>query len=159
MTLLPPHLTHVAVRWLHVLGMAVVFGGAALVWLVLRDGDDHRLPPAPGSAGLRVAAAYEWLFWAATGLLVLTGVGNLGTMAPAVPGLATPWGSTFAVKLAGVLALLLGSLVRSVGVVGLLATRSTATGSAVAGRLRRAYAATAVYLLALVALAEVLAHG
>lgn len=159
MALLPPSLTHLVVRWAHVLGMAALFGGAVLVWLVLRaDGATVRSHEARTS-GLRVAAAYEWLFWAGAGLLVLTGVGNLGAMAPAIPGPSTSWGTTFSVKLLGVVGLLLGSLVRTLGVVGVLAREGVRLRPGALAGLRAGYGATAVYLLLVVLLAEVLAHG
>lgn len=155
LALLPPHLTHLAVRWVHLLGMGALFGGAVLCWGMLRDDSLLETPPA----ALRVSAAYEWLFWAGAGLLVLTGVGNLGDMAPAIPGPATPWGTTFSVKLVGVIGLLLGSLVRTAGVAGLLWRAPTRLAPTELDRLRTGYAATALYLLGVVLLAEVLAHG
>lgn len=137
--------SHLFVRWIHVASMAVLLGGAAVIWGHLRLADD---------GAVAAAESYEWLFWAATGLVVLTGVGNLGAMAPAVPGPATDWGVTFALKLAAVGGLLAGSLVRTMAV-----ARWRAGGGPTADRLRGAYVATTVYLLVLVALAEVLAHG
>ena len=88
-----------------------------------------------------------------------TGVGNLGWMAPVVTGPATGWGRTFSVKLVVVLGLLLGSVVRTLGVVGLAAEAPSRLTTAAFDRLRFAYVATAVYLLLVVLLAEVLAHG
>jgi hypothetical protein len=146
-------LLHVLVRLVHVAGMAVLLGGAVLAWAQLRTGTDDPLA---------TAAAYEWLFWGAVGLVVLTGVGNLGAMAPAVPGPGTDWGLTFAVKLAGVVGLLAGSLVRTLAVArwrALVDGSRERPRSASRERLPAVYAATAGYLLALVALAEVLAHG
>ena len=155
MALLQPLLSHLLVRWVHVLGMAALFGGAVLVWGVLRLDEASEDPPA----GLRVAATYEWLFWAGLGLLVLTGVGNLGSMAPAIPGPETRWGAAFATKLLGVFGLLIGSLIRTLGVVGVRSRRASRLSPRVFLRLRAGYAATAVLLLSIVALAEVLAHG
>ena len=159
MALLPPHLVHLAVRWVHVLGMAAVFGGAVLTWMAMHGDGAPAAPDGTRSAPLRIAAAYEWLFWSGAGLLVLTGVGNLGAMAPVIPGPGTGWGRTFSVKLVVVLVLLLGSLVRTLGVVGLVAATPSRATTAALDRLRFGYAATAVYLLLVVALAVVLAHG
>lgn len=153
MALLPPQPTHLAVRWIHVLAMATLFGGAVLCWGLLRRDDVRRRSP-----WLRVAATYEWLFWAGAGLVVLTGIGNLGALAPALPAPGTAWGAAFSVKLAGVLALLLGSLVRTVGVVWLLRT-PTRPPMAALYRLATGYGATAFLLVGVVAAAEVLAHG
>ncbi|WP_202932635.1 hypothetical protein, partial [Halorussus salinus] len=129
-----------AVRALHVLAMALVLGGATLTWWLFRridpavaadsgrdtdsgsdaDSDsapDSTAPPATETA-VSVAAAYERGFWAALGVLVMTGVGNLGTLAPYVPAAGTRWGTVFAAKLALVVAVLALSVVRTLLVVG-----------------------------------------
>jgi uncharacterized membrane protein len=136
---------HLAVRLVHVLGMAALVGGSAATWYALRTD----LPRS-----LRLATRFEWLFWASLGLLVVTGVGNLGTLGP--PGPATRWGTVLTVKLVVVLAVGLGSAVRS-----LAARRLRDRGADASARasLRRLYAATAWSLVLIVALAEVLAHG
>lgn len=144
--------TSAAVRWLHVLGMAVALGGAVLAWGVAgRTSGDARGPP------LAVARTYEVLFWGAAGVLVMTGVGNLGARAPAIPGVDTRWGTILAAKLLAVLGLLGLSLLRTLVV---HRVRVLAAGTPVGGRLLRAgYGLTALYLLGLLALAVVLAHG
>lgn len=156
MALLPPSLTHLVVRWIHVLGMATLFGGAVLCWGLLRRDD---APETNAASSLRLAATYEGLFWAGAGLVVLTGVGNLGAVAPAIPAPGTSWGTSFSVKLLGVVVLLVGSLARTVGVLELLAGARAAGDGEGLDRLRTSYAATALLLLGIVALAEVLAHG
>lgn len=135
---------HVLVRLVHVGGMAVLLGGAVLAWAQSRSGAD----------ALTTATVYEWLFWGALGLVVLTGVGNLGAMGSAIPGPASDWGAVLAVKLAAVVGLLAGSLVRTLAV-----ARWRAADGPPGDRLGATYGATAGYLLVLVALAEVLAHG
>ena len=150
---------HVAIRWLHVLSMAVVLGGAILTWVSLwQIGRTQSTTDQRGERSvLTLAAGYEWLFWAAVGVIVMTGVGNLGTLAPGVPPSASTWGLTLTIKLVGVLGLLLGSVVRT-----FLVGRFRAASDVTNGQthlLRRGYAATAVYLTVVVALAEVLAHG
>lgn len=142
------------VRGVHVFGMALVVGGALLTWLVLYrlSGTDVGWTTV-GS----VARTYEWLFWSGMGLLVLTGVGNLGALAPAVPGSQTRWGATFALKLVAVLGLLVLSVVRT-----FLVHRLTAAGAANTTTTRllgRGYGLTAVYMVGLLALAEVLVYG
>lgn len=130
------------------LAMALLFGGAVLTWGVLRTADEPTFRPA---------ATYEWLFWLGAGVAVLTGVGNLGTLAPALPDLGTAWGFAFGLKLVAVIGLLVGSSVRTLAVV-----RWSGTDRVPREFERRfclAYAATAGYLLAVVVLAEVLAHG
>lgn len=145
-----PHTVHLFVRWVHVASVAVLVGGAVLAWGQLR-GVDRDLPETART----VLVTYEWLFWAAVGFVVLTGVGNLGSMGSVLPGPGTSWGGTLAVKLSVVVGLLVGSVVRTAAVVRAGALENP--GGAV--RIRVAYAATAVTLFGLVALAEVLAHG
>lgn len=137
-------LLHLLVRSVHVLGMALLVGGAAFTWGYLR------WVASSGETGLAVAAGYEWLFWTALGTMVVTGVGNLGALAPAVPGPGTAWGGTLMVKLLAVLGLLLGSAVRTLLVDRVRTAPATLTPW---------YGATAAYLVGLLALAEVLAHG
>jgi uncharacterized membrane protein len=136
---------HLLVRTVHVLGMVVLLGGSASVWNALRS------DPDPGSL-----VRYEWLFWGTTGAMLVTGVGNLGALG--APGPATRWGTVLTVKLALVLAVVVGSAVRTLAVERL---RIRGDGALAAARdpLRRLYAATTVALLAVVVLAEVLAHG
>lgn len=171
---------HLVVRLVHVLGMAVLLGGAALAWDAFRGAGDHDASAdAPdgtdadgndadddsegagesGSGALRLAGHYEWVFWAAMGLLVVTGVGNLGALGP--PGPGTRWGTVLTAKLLVVTAFVLGSFLRTLAVVDLRARASTGPADGADGRrfCRRAYAATAWSLVAVVALAEVLAHG
>ena len=146
-----------AVRWLHLLGMAVALGGAALTWGLFRQLAGGNGSVVEREAALGVASAYEWLFWGAAGLLVMTGVGNLGSLAPYVPQTDTRWGAIFAGKLLVLGALLLGSLVRTIA---LRRCRRAAKVPASAGRtLRIGYATTTLTLVGIVALGEVLAHG
>lgn len=140
-----------AIRFVHVVGMVVLLGGSATLWRVL--GWDR-----PGVA-LDVAARYEWLFWGAVAVMVVTGVGNVGAFGEGLPGPRTAWGATFAVKLAGVAGLLAGSFVRTVLADRCRELRTLAAKREAVRRLRVSYAATAGYLVVLVALAEVLAHG
>ena len=152
-----------AVRLLHVLAMALALGGATLTWWLLRGG------VGADSTALRIASTYERGFWGATGVLVMTGVGNLGSLAPYVPAAETRWGTAFAVKLLLVLAVLALSLVRTLVVVrwrrvadaaeAIGGKKSVTESGSNAGTLRVAYGATALSLAVLVALAEVIAHG
>ncbi|WP_136589870.1 hypothetical protein [Salinigranum halophilum] len=145
----PLAVTTLGVRWLHVLAATVAVGGGVLTWLRFRvepfDGE--------GRDAVRLARAYEWLFWAAVGTLVMTGVGNLGAFAPTLPGGA--WRTTLDAKLALVVVVLVGSAVRT----RLLVRVRRSAGGVPMRLLRRAYGATALGLVALLTLAEVLAHG
>lgn len=141
-------LVSLGVRTLHVLSAVVIVGGAAAV------GHRYRTAPAPD---LGFAVRYEWAFWTGFGLLVLTGVGNLGAVGP--PGPGTPWGVTLLAKLLLVVGVACLSIVRTV-VVARARDRDAAGESAGLERtLGRVYGATTAGLLLIVVLAEVLAHG
>jgi uncharacterized membrane protein len=160
-----PALTSVVIRWLHVVAAALVLGGAGLAWWTVRSAtrtDD----PGHTAAALSLSRAYEWAFWAAVGVLVATGVGNLGVLAPTIPEPGTDWGTTLSLKLVAVFTLLVGSVVRTVLAAGSLSEYTVRLASGQPridprrlAALRSAYAITTIWLLALVGLAEVLAHG
>ena len=134
-----------AVRYLHVAAMAAAFGGALLVtWLAWR---------LPADRVADVAVRYEQVFWLAVGVLVMTGVGNLGAFGVALPDPATGWGRAFVAKLTLIALLLIVSLPRS------LAVLRVATVPAAGARLRSIYTATSGLLAGIVALALELAHG
>ncbi|MGB9931111.1 CopD family protein [Haloarcula amylolytica] len=138
------------IRTLHVLAMAALVGGTTVLWYSYRSGAITSLVPA---------RQFEWLFWGGVGVLVFTGVGNLGALGP--PGPGTDWGRTLLVKLTVVVGLVGGSVVRTL----LLVQASDREGTAgdlsppLRRTLSRAYGATAAVLLSIVVLAEVLAHG
>lgn len=95
-----------AVRLVHVLAMAVVVGGATAIWAMVRRAGPEQMPP------MSTALRYERWFWAAVGLLVMTGVGNVGALGDAFPPFTSTRGLVFAVKFGLVLALLILSLLR-----------------------------------------------
>jgi uncharacterized membrane protein len=134
---------HLLVRTVHVLGMVVLLGGSAFTWNALRAGRADALP-----------VRYEWLFWGTMGAMLVTGVGNLGALG--APGPTTRWGSLLTVKLALVLAFVLGSALRTL-VVCRLRTRGAVGDTTDA--LGRMYGTTAAVLVVVVVLAEVLSHG
>ncbi|WP_049985807.1 hypothetical protein [Halobellus rufus] len=138
---------HLLVRLVHVLGMAAVLGGTVVGWQTLRAGSE---------VPLATVRRVEVVFWAAMGLLVATGVGNLGTLGP--PGPSTRWGTVLTIKLSIVIGVVALSAVRSLAVLRLRAGESALPGVAF-DRLRLLYASTAWGLIAVVALAEALAHG
>jgi len=131
------------VRWLHLLAMAVAVGGGALAWATSRTAD--------AATTRAVAHAYEPAFWLALSVLVATGVGNLGALAPAIPRGA--WSTALLGKLALVLVVLVGSAVRT-AMVWAAEPRADATAP-----LARSYAFTTAALVAVVGLGTVLAHG
>ena len=138
------------IRTLHVLAMAVIVGGTTVLWYSYRSGAISSLGPA---------RQFEWLFWGSVGVLVFTGVGNLGALGP--PGPGTDWGRTLLVKLVVVVALVGGSVVRTLLLVQASDREGTSSERSPPLRrtLSRAYGATAAVLLGVVVLAEVLAHG
>ncbi|RDZ64813.1 hypothetical protein C5B90_00115 [Haloferax sp. Atlit-12N] len=150
--------TSLLVRFVHVVGMALVFGGAAFAWATLRTGESGGADADGSTASLGdstpLATTYEWVFWAAMGAMVVTGVGNLGALGP--PGPSGRWGTLLTAKLLAVTAFVLGSFVRTLIVLRLRRDHPVGAGRSL---LAKSYGATAGALLVLVALAEVLAHG
>jgi len=149
---LDPHVLHVAIRWLHVAAMATAFGGAVTALaLSTRPAADS------ASAVVAVAVRYEWLFWAAAGVLAMTGIGNLAAFGAGLAGPGTPWGATLMLKLWSVLTLVVLSLPRTLAVARLSASSEPAGDLTV--RLRNLYGATAGAFAVILALAIWLAHG
>jgi uncharacterized membrane protein len=148
---------HLLIRYVHVAAMALMLGGPLLLWWLAgraidTEADTHERLLLLG------AQRYEWLFWFALGVSVMTGVGNLGTFGLALPGPASAWGMKFSAKIGLVLLFILLSLVRT------LLITSTNTEPAKAPRSRRAmvrnvYGGTAVSVLVILFLAVSLAHG
>jgi hypothetical protein len=139
------HVLALAIRWPHVAAMAVAFGGAFLVaWLSWRTRDDF----------IETASRYEQVFWAAAGVLVMTGIGNLGALGVGLLDPGTAWGATLVAKLWLVAALIIVSLPRSLAVV-LLASQARARPV----DLRPVYTVTTSIFAVIVALAIVLANG
>lgn len=127
--------TALVVRWIHFLALAGIFGGAVLLWAAAD-------PPR------RLARRYEAGFWLAAALLVVTGVGNVGALAPTVPAIGTHWGRVFAIKLTAV-ALLFGFSL----------ARTTLVARADRPPARVWYAVTALWVAALVGAAVVMVRG
>jgi hypothetical protein len=125
--------------------MSVAFGGAFLVaWLSYRTSVDRLI---------ETASRYEQAFWAAAGVLVMTGIGNLGAFGENLFEPGTAWGTTFIAKLWLVAALIAVSLPRSL-VVALLASRDRPQPV----DLRPVYTVTTGMFAVIVAFAIVLAH-
>jgi hypothetical protein len=126
--------------------MAAIFGGAVLVvWLAARG---------PSATIVDVAVRYEQVFWAGLGVIVMTGVGNLGAFGLALPAPATTWGGTFALKILALVVLLAASVPRS-----LVITRLAGGANAPSRTLLWSYGGTVVILAVIAALAVWLAHG
>ena len=129
--------------------MAAILGGALLVWWlgVRRQG-------ANAGVVLDVAERYEWIFWAAIGLQVMTGVGNLGAFGDALPASASGWGTKLIVKLVAVLALAVLSVPRTLAVVAMAGTQRPQPDL-----LSALYGGTAIFVVGIAGLAVWLAHG
>jgi len=150
---LDPHVLHVAIRWLHVAAMATAFGGATTVLaLSTRPGVDS------GGAVVSVALRYEWLFWAAAGVLAMTGIGNLAAFGAGLLGPATNWGATLVLKLGSVLALVVLSLPRTLAVARISALSGPSASGSIR-TIRNLYGATTGAFAVILALAVWLAHG
>jgi uncharacterized membrane protein len=149
---LDPNVVHVAIRWLHVAAMATAFGGAITIFaLSTRPGADS------ASAVVAVAVRYEWLFWAAAGVLAMTGIGNLAAFGAALLGPRTDWGETLMWKLGLVLLLIVLSLPRTLAVARMSGSGPVAQRTILA--VRNLYGATTATFAAILALAVWLAHG
>jgi putative copper export protein len=130
--------------------MAVAFGGAALLAAIATP-----RPRPPPEVLLGIAAAYERAFWAAVGVLVMTGVGNAAAFGRDLPYPDSAWGTAFVAKLLGIAALIVLSVPRTLVVVQLGAGAREIDGALV----ERLYIATASALVAILAVAVWLAHG
>jgi len=150
---LDPNVVHVAIRWLHVAAMATAFGGAVSVLALSTR-------PGAVSAGaiVGVAIRYEWIFWAAAGVLAMTGIGNLAAFGAALLGPATNWGVTLLLKLGSVLTLVVLSLPRTLAVARISAGTGLNAATSV-NTLRNLYGATTGAFAVILALAVWLAHG
>jgi len=150
---LDPHVLHVAIRWLHVAAMATAFGGAITVLaLSTRPGVDS------AGAVVSVALRYEWLFWAAAGVLAMTGIGNLAAFGAGLLGPTTNWGATLLLKLGSVLALVVLSLPRTLAVARISALSGPSASGSIR-TIRNLYGATTGAFAVILALAVWLAHG
>ena len=150
--MLDGHITHLAVRMLHVLAATVLVGGPLSMTLLTTSTRRHRPPPATVIA---LATRIEVAFWLAFGLIVATGIGNLGAFGSGLPGPDTDWGRTLTFKLSFVISLALFSAVRAI----VIARHSTNPTALAGTTLSRWYGATTAASTAVVALAIWLAHG
>ena len=153
-----PHFISFFTRWIHVLSMAALLGGALLMWW-LSTGWQPWESEEEGRLLLFGARRYEWLFWISIGLLALTGIGNLGAFGSDLPAGNSAWGIRLVVKLLLVLLLVVFSLFRSLFVGGLWLNQTGVEPSGIVKISRALYAATALLAIAILFLAVSLAHG
>ena len=115
-----------------------------------------RIRPVRRGTLLDLMQAYEWASWAAIGLVIMTGVGNLGHLGDALPDPGSEWGRELTMKLGLVGVFLVFSAVRSLSVT--LAQLQPESRRGVPPALQGMYAATAVFVAAVVGVAIALAH-
>ncbi|THE64741.1 DUF2214 family protein [Salinadaptatus halalkaliphilus] len=132
------------VRTLHLLGVGTVLGGASVLWVAFRTDD----------VSVRLLSWFEGLFWPIFALVVFTGLGNL--VAFGTPPAGTDRGTVLTVKFGCILAVAMGSVVRTFAVVR---TQQCDCIPASNPRLRWLYAGTAWLLGGLVVVARVIVRG
>ncbi len=157
---MPPldqHLISFFIRALHVISMALLLGGAVLCWAMTpRAGT---LDTGENGLLLVVARKYEFIFWLAIGIQLITGIGNIGVFGAQLPGPETVWGAKLALKLLAFLVLLLASLPRA-ALIGRLHLAGELSPSVSRPRVLAAlYGGTAVFVAGMVVVAVSLAHG
>jgi hypothetical protein len=151
---LDAHAVHLSIRWLHVAAMAISFGGAVTLFALSARTKNGALDAALVDVALR----YEFMFWLAAGILVMTGIGNLAAFGSGLPQSRTDWGTTFALKLGFVIVLIFLSLPRTLAIVR-LRQRSRVLTAALQSRLRTMYGGTGTAFAIALGLAVWLAHG
>lgn len=147
------HLLSFFDRFVHVASMAVMFGGSAVLFLLARSSLRKN-----STELIKSAVKFEGWFWAALGIQVITGIGNLGAFGESLPATNTTWGVEMTIKFGAVLILLLASVVRTL-VIALLAGSDLDLHGSMERVLQVAYGGTASFLLGVLFLAVALAHG
>lgn len=136
--------------------MAVAVGGAVLVAALAMAED--RADGAHGQVLLEAAIRYEWAFWAAAGVLAMTGIGNIAAFGGGLPSTDSEWGVTFQIKLLSVIALVTLSLPRTLAIAQLAGLATDGLSRAGNRTLLLIYAGTVAAFAAILALAILMAH-
>lgn len=144
------------IRWVHVTSAALLLGGAFLLFFLARR-ESKSATDETARLIMGLAQIYEGIFWVALGLIVATGIGNLGAFGAALPGTQTAWGSKFIIKISVVILLVVLSIIRSFNVVTLDAHSSKIKSAFTFAQI--GYGITAALLIAILYLAVSLAHG
>ena len=152
------HFLSFVIRWIHVVAMALLLGGAGLMW-GLSVQTKTLSPSEPQHTLLLAAERYELIFWLAIGLLVMTGVGNLGAFGGALPSPNTTWGQKLTIKLSLVLIFILLSLIRTLLIARIGAVGSDALTMPLSRICLRLYASTTLFTATILVAAVALAHG
>lgn len=144
------------VRSIHVGSVTFVLGGALLLVLIFYL--NRSTPLSSTDVLLKLMEAYEYGFWAATGLIVATGIGNIAHFGDGLPGVDSTWGGRFALKLALVGVLLALSAVRVLALHLVSGMPPELRSGARIANLQGLYGATAVIATGAGALAIAMAH-
>lgn len=156
--MLDQHFLSFWIRSIHVLSMACLLGGAVLLTILVWDA--MRPEKSAHNAWLVIAAQrYEWLFWLAIGVQIITGIGNLGSFGAGLPPPDSAWGLKLTIKLLAVALFIPISLVRTIVVARLYNPQHATLSMPVVTAFKSAWGFTSVFLGAIVLLAEALAHG
>ncbi len=111
---MPPfdqHLLSFVIRCIHVMSMAFMLGGAILCWGLSRP--DAPTPDQYPRLLVLVTQKYEFFFWTAIGIQIITGIGNIGAIGTGLLGPTSAWGLKLTIKLFAFLLLMLLSLPRT----------------------------------------------
>ncbi len=144
------------VRWLHVTSVAFIFGGALLIFVLLHFVSGNRDTSARRVL-FDLMRVFEWGSWASLGLVIATGVGNLGHFGESLPEPRSDWGRQLTLKLGLVLVFLIFSAVRTLSV-ATAASQPPETAPKTQRTLGTLYGITAASVGTIVAVAIALAH-
>jgi uncharacterized membrane protein len=146
------------VRFIHVGAVSFLLGGAVLIALLFLALKNLDYDAAREAVMLDLLKVYEWAFWAAVAVVVITGVGNLARFGEGLPEPGSEWGGDLTLKLFLASIVLMVSLVRTFSAVLLLAGEARSQMLPVSGTLPGLYWLTAVLLSCVLAAAVALAH-
>ena len=138
--------------------MAFLFGGSTFLWSLFRRLKDAQTLE-DRQILLQAVEVFERNSWIASGLIVLTGIGNLGVFGAGLPSKNTEWGTMLAIKLVTVLLFILFSLLRTMLILRIRLPIEHSWPLPLLRLLIRLYASTALFLLLIIVQALSLAHG
>jgi uncharacterized membrane protein len=146
------------VRFVHVGAVSFLLGGALLIALLFLFLRSRPVNDAGDGVLLELVKVYEWAFWAAVAMVVITGLGNLGRFGEGLPEPGSEWGQDLMLKLLLVFAFLMVSLVRTFSVALVLLQDAGSQVESCSNGLARLYWLTAALLGGVLASAVALAH-
>jgi uncharacterized membrane protein len=146
------------VRFIHVGAVSFLLGGALLIALLFLFLRSRPVNDSGDGVLLELVKVYEWAFWAAVAMVVITGLGNLARFREGLPNPASEWGQDLMLKLLLVLSFLMVSLVRTFSVALVLLQDAGSRLDSCFNVLPRLYWLTAALLAGVLASAVALAH-